>query len=35
MVSVGRPCSSSPITSNILGARSRVGAIMVVSHAIG
>src|ERR1700751_3132678 len=35
IVSVGRPCSSLPITSNIRGARSRAGAIMVVSHAMG
>src|SRR5215831_935938 len=35
VVSVGRPCSPSPITSNIRGARSMAGAIMVFSHAIG
>src|SRR5262249_1302027 len=34
IVSVGRPCSSSPITSNIRGARAGAGAIIVVSHAV-
>jgi hypothetical protein len=34
ITSIGRPCSSSPMMSNIRGARSMAGAIMTVSHAI-
>jgi hypothetical protein len=34
MTSIGRPCSSSQMSSSIRGARSLAGAIMVISHAI-